>query len=196
MKMHSSVSLFLAALLVAPLAAQDLPPVAPLLVDAPETEPETEAADAEDEVSGESAEEKLEHADVQLSPAAVLALEEIRRQMELLADLLAGVTDASSASAAAPRIAATCDALRNADFSSLAEEDEELVASEFSEDMLIRLDVELARLADADYYGNTILATLFGLPVDKDSPRPAPVPTAGEADVPVPEAGTESVLPK
>ena len=196
--MHSSVSLFLAALLVAPLAAQNLPPVAPLPVGyaVPESESETEAADAEDEVSGESAEEKLEHADAQLSPAAVLALEEIRRQMELLADLLAGVTDASSASAAAPRIAAACDALRNADFSSLAEEDEELVASEFSEDMLIRLDVELARLADADYYGNTILATLFGLPVDKDSPRPAPVPTAGEADAPVPEAGTESVLPK
>lgn len=198
MKMRLFVPVFLAALSVAPLAAQNLPPVAPMPVEAegdaaePETEEELEAADA----AAEAEEEALEQADAQLSPAAVSALETIRCRMDALADMLAAVVDAPTAAARAPQIATAYEALRSVDFSALAEEDEELVAAEFAEDMFIRLDDELARLADADYYGNETLAALFGTNADtEETPRPAPAPVQPEIDAPVPEADTESATP-
>ena len=198
MKMRLFVSVFLAALSVAPLAAQNLPPVAPMPVEAegdaaePETEEELEAADA----AAEAEEEALEQADAQLSPAAVQTLEATRCRMDALADMLAAVVDAPTAAARAPQIAAAYEALRSVDFSALAEEDEEFVAAEFAEDMFIRLDDELARLADADYFGNETLAALFGTNADmEEAPRPAPAPVQPEIDAPVPEADTESATP-
>lgn len=200
MKMRLFVPVLLAALPVAPLAAQNLPPVAPVPVEPeadaaePETEEELEAAEA----AAAAAEEELEQADTQLSPAAVSALETIRCRMDALADMLAAVVDAPTAAAQAPQIAAAYEALRQVDFSALAEEDEEFVAAEFAEDIFIRLDDELARLADADYFGNEMLAALFGSSSgDEESPRPAPAPAPVkvEIDAPVPEADTESPTP-
>lgn len=195
MKMRLFVSVLLVALPVAPLSAQGLPPVAPVPVEEetdvqePETEEELEAADA----AAEAEEEELEQADAQLTPAAVQTLETTRCRMDALADMLAAVVDAPTAAAQAPQIAAAYEALRSVDFSALAEEDEELVAAEFAEDMFIRLDDELARLADADYFGNETLAALFGTNADtEESPRPAPAPVETEIDAPVPEADTES----
>lgn len=200
MKFCLSSAVLLAALLVAPAAAQNLPPVAPLPVaDAPdaaepETEEELEAADA----AAELAEEELEQEDAQLSPAAVQTLDSTRRQMEELADMLAAVVDGPSAAARAPQIATAYEALRCVDFSALAEEDEELVAAEFAEDMFIRLDDELSRLADADYFGNETLDSLFGSDAEAGEaplPAPAPAPETTEIDSPVPEADTESTTP-
>ncbi len=200
MKMRLFVPVLLAALSVAPLTAQNLPPVAPLPVadetDAtgPETEEEPEAADA----AAEAAEEETEHADAQLSPAAAQMLEATRHRMDALADMLAAVVDAPTAAAQAPQIAAAYEALRSVDFSALAEEDEELVAAEFAEDMVIRLDDEQARLADADYFGNETLSALFGTspgPEETPRPTPAPAPAEVEIDAPVPEADTESATP-
>lgn len=200
MKFCLSLAVLFDALLVAPAAAQGLPPVAPLPVadetDAaePETEEELEAADT----AAELAEEELEQEDAQLSPAAVQTLDSIRRQMEELADMLAAVVDGPTAAARAPQIAAAYEALRSVDFSALAEEDEELVAAEFAEDMFIRLDDELARLVDADYFGNEMLGTLFGSDAEAGEaplPAPAPAPETTEVDSPVPEADTESTTP-
>ncbi len=198
MKTRLFVPVLLAALSVAPLAAQNLPPVAPMPVEAevdaaePETEEDLEAADA----AAEAAEEALEQADAQLSPAAAQTLEATRCRMDALADMLATVVDASTAAAQVPQIAAAYEALRSVDFSALAEEDEEFVAAEFAEDMFIRLDDELARLADADYFGNETLAALFGTNADtEEAPRSAPSPVEPEIDAPVPEADTESPTP-
>ena len=196
--MRLFVPVLLAALSVAPMAAQNLPPVAPMPVEAevdaaePETEEELEAADA----AAEAAEEELEQADAQLSPAAAQTLEATRCRMDALADMLAAVVDAPTAAAQVPQIAAAYEALRSVDFSALAEEDEELVAAEFAEDMFVRLDDELARLADADYVGNETLAALFGTNADmEESSRPVPAPAESEIDAPVPEADTESATP-
>lgn len=132
-----------------------------------------------------------------ISPTAAAALAVAEAQLERLADMLAGVVDASTAATLAPHISAAYEALRNVDFSAFADEDEELVAAEFAEDMFLRLDAELARLADEDYFGNEELAELCGGPESE----PAPVkpgadvpPVRPMADEPVPEAGTESYL--
>ncbi len=196
MKMHSSVSLFLASLLVAPLAAQDLPPVAPLPVGYAVAESESETEDTqEDSDAAETAEEELEQDDAHLAPAASQILELTRLRVDALAELLAAIVDSRTAATLAPQIAAACEALRNVDFSALAEEDEELVAAEFAEDMFIRLDDELARLADAGFFGDQLLTALFGSVGKEEELRPVPPPLERQGEVPVLEAGTESVQP-
>lgn len=205
MKMHLSALVFTVALIVAPLGAQVPPCAAPLPpaeeqeTDEPTTEEELEAADetsAADEDEATDAEENIEQADARISPAATQTLDATRLQMDELAALLALVVDAQTAATHAPQIVAAFEALRNVDFSILAEEDEELVAAEFAEDMFIRLDDELARLADEDYFGDSVLEELLGTTTAAEEPeRPAPAapaPAEDAADSPVQEAGTES----
>lgn len=203
--MHLSALVFTVALIVAPLGAQVPPCAAPLPpaeeqeTDEPTTEEELEAADetaAADEGEATDAEENIEQADARISPAATQTLDATRLQMDELAALLALVVDAQTAATHAPQIVAAFEALRNVDFSILAEEDEELVAAEFAEDMFIRLDDELARLADEDYFGDSVLEELLGTTTAAEEPeRPAPAapaPAEDAADSPVQEAGTES----
>lgn len=198
MKLRLIAPVLAVALLVAPAAAQNVPVAAPMPLaaeeeqepDEPTTEEELEAADA-------AAGVQMEEADAQLSTAAAQTLEATHRQMDALAVMVAAVVDAGSAEALAPMIAAAYEALLNVDFSSLSEEDEELVAAEFAEDMFIRMDEELARLADADYFGNAALRKLFGIAEEAPAHKPAapqPRPAEPHADSPVIEAGTESTL--
>lgn len=133
--------------------------------------------------------------EAELSPAAAAALDMAKHQLDRLADMLSAVVDAASAATLTPHIAASYEALRHIDFSAFTEDDVEVVAAEFAEDMFLRLDAELARLADADYFGNAQLAALCAEPeAEAVSSKPgAVIPSAHDA--PVPEAGTESVHP-
>lgn len=190
MKYRLSASLLAIALLVAPAVAQTATAVADDYAE--------EMVDAEAEaLEGDcEAEEALEEEEETISPAAKAALEQTRVRMEQLADMLASVVDAASAEAMAPRIVEAFDSLKYADFSSLAEEDEELVAAEFAEDMVARLDAELERLSDAGFYGNPQLLQFFS--ASEGTPDSAPakevdVTEEKEVDIPAQEAGTESV---
>lgn len=132
----------------------------------------------------------------EISPAAAAALDSAQQQLDSLADMLASVVDSRSATVLAPRISAAYESLRNIDFSAFAEDDVEVVAAEFAEDMFLRLDAELDRLADAGYFGNALLASLCSEP-ESPASRPESPDAASPVtdDTPTPEAGTESVLP-
>lgn len=190
MKYRLSASLLAIALLVAPAVAQTATAVADDYAE------EMVGAEAEALEGDCEAEEALEEAEETISPAAKAALEQTRVRMEQLADMLASVVDAASAEAMAPRIVEAFDSLKYADFSSLAEEDEEMVAAEFAEDMVARLDAELERLSDAGFYGNPQLLQFFS--ASEGTPDSAPAkevdfPEEREVDIPAQEAGTESV---
>lgn len=198
--MNLSALVLTVALIVAPLGAQ-VPPCAASLptaeeqeMDEPSTEEELEAAD--EETADTESEENIEQADARISPAAAQTLDAVRRQMDELVWMLAQVVDVQTAAIHTPKILAAFEALRNVDFSILDAEDEELVAAEFAEDMFIRLDDEVSRLADADFFGNETLVALFGANADTETElRPAPAPVEPEIDAPVPEADTESATP-
>lgn len=132
----------------------------------------------------------------EISPAAAAALDIAKQQLDRLADMLSAVVDARSASTLAPHICAAYESLRNIDFAAFAEDDEELVAAEFAEDMFLRLDAELDRLTEAAFFNNARLATLFA---EADSPASLPdapiTPIPATGDTPTPEAGTESFIP-
>lgn len=136
----------------------------------------------------------------EISPENSALLHRVRLQTDSLVDMLARVVDAESAAALAPDICAAVESLRQCDFSTLAEEDMEMVAAEFAQDIFLRLDAQFERLADADYYGNAALEGVIGLDIQLQQEVPAhtvphrsTVPSAIEA--PAQEAATESVLP-
>lgn len=197
MKYSLSASLSLLALLVAPAAALEMPVGAGAYEEPGERAVgELAAGDEDPDADACAAEEDLEEAEVPISPAAQAALEQARIHTESMADMLASVVDAASANLLAPRISAAYEALKNTDFSSLAVEDEELLAAEYAEELVARLDAELERLSEAGFYGNLLLQQLFGGPVEPADTLPSQEKntTPGkEVDVPALEAGTESV---
>lgn len=133
---------------------------------------------------------------VEIPVSAETVLESSLGQMEQLVEALSAVVDAGSAAALAPQIVALYVALENTDFSPIADEDEELVAADF-EDVYVRLEEEMMRLADIGCYGNAALAELCGaadevtVEPEKRSAQPQPLE---EQELPAPESGTEAPL--
>ncbi len=196
MKCRFSVSLFALALLVVPAVAQETS----LAIDVPgeEVEVDNDGTGAEGFEDDNEGEEALEEGEETISPAAKATLEQARICMEKLADMMAAVVDPASAAAMASRIAEAYESLKYTDWSSLADEDEELVAAEFAEDMVVRLDAEIERLSDAGFYGNQHLLLLFSAQEKSSDSLHAKENDATiekEVDIPAQEAGTESVGP-
>ena len=132
----------------------------------------------------------------EISPAAAAALDAAWEKLEQLVNMLAAVVDAESATAHAPQIGGVYTELRHADASVLDEEDMEVMAAEF-EELFLRLDAELVRLADAACYGCEELAGYCGLAEQMTENQSAPEARTApveEMESPAPEAGTESPL--
>lgn len=133
---------------------------------------------------------------VEIPVSAETVLESALGQMEQLVEALSAVVDAGSAAALAPQIVALYAALENTDFSPIADEDEELVAADF-EEVYVRMEEEMMRLADVGCYGNAALAELCGaadevtVEPEKRSAQPLPLE---EQELPAPESGTEAPL--
>ena len=131
---------------------------------------------------------------VEIPVSAETVLESALGQMEQLVEALSAVVDAGSAAALAPQIVALYAALENTDFSPIA--DEELVAADF-EEVYVRMEEEMMRLADVGCYGNAALAELCGaadevtVEPEKRSAQPQP---QEEQELPAPESGTEAPL--
>ena len=167
-------SVFAAALLFVPSLAQE-----ELDEDAFPAEPETE-----------------------ISPAAAAALDAAWDKLEQLVELLASVVDAESAAALAPEIGTRYSELRQADASVLDDEDMEVMAAEF-EEVFLRLDAELVRLAETGCFGCAALADACRLPelsgtADETAAEPekrsAQHLPLDELELPAPESGTEAPL--
>lgn len=177
------VLLFSVALWFAPVVAQETPHAEPEI-----TEEELETAEETEE---------MRDAESDLSTEATAALESAQNELEELIGLMVSVVDAGTAEMYAPRIVAMIEQLRNADFSAFAEEDEELLAAEFADDVFIRLDAELLRLEDAAYYGNSTLRNLCAGAESAGNYRSRNEENQDEEpDSPVQEAATESVCPE
>lgn len=177
------VLLFSVALWFAPVVAQETPHVEPEI-----TEEELEEAEESEE---------MREAESELSTEATAALESAQNELEELIGLMVGVVDAATAETYAPRIVAMIEQLRNADFSAFAEEDEELLAAEFGDEVFIRLEAELLRLEDAAYFGNSTLRNLCAGAESAGNGRTSNKETPDEEpDSPVQEAATESVSPE
>lgn len=148
---------------------------------------------AEDELDEEISPAEPES---EISPAAEAALDAAWEKLEQLVDLLAAVVDAESAAAQTPQIVALYSELRQTDASMLDDEDMEVMAAEF-EELFLRLDAELVRLADAACFGCDALAETCGLAELMAEHQAAPesrTPPVEEVEAPAPEAGTESPL--
>lgn len=148
------------------------------------------AAPDDEAVNGEEAAETI-------SPAAIQAVEAANAQLEALMTLLCRIVDADSAAQLAPQVVAAYECLRNIDMSAFAEDDEEMLAAEFANDVYIKVAEEMLRLADASFYGNVQLQTLLDTAETLEEDAPAEprqmLPSAAEA--PAREAATESLLP-
>lgn len=140
--------------------------------------------------------------ETEISPAAAAALDAAWDKLEQLVELLASVVDAESAAALAPEIGTRYSELRQADASVLDDEDMEVMAAEF-EEVFLRLDAELVRLAETGCFGCAALADACRLPElsgaadepaaepEKRSAQPLPL---DELELPAPESGTEAPL--
>lgn len=145
--------------------------------------------------AGDVAVSMVEEAEVEdtISQEATAALQAAKMRMNALADMLALVVDAESAARLAPQITLAYGELKDADFAVLTDEDEEVVAAEFAEDMFLSLDAQLERLMEADFYSNMALKQLFGLENEEPGNKEMPRLEAGD-EAPAAESVTESAL--
>ncbi len=131
-----------------------------------------------------------------ISEAATQAMAIANAGVERLAELLVRVEDAASAAELLPQIAETLESVRALEAGDFAEDDEEMVAAGFANDWYLLVEEEVARLMDADFYGNAQLRQLLEVeePGDAAAGQPAELPRPA-SETPVQEAGTESLLP-
>lgn len=132
-----------------------------------------------------------------ISAEATQAVAVANAGVERLAELLVRVEDAASAAELLPQIAETLESVRALEADSFAEEDEEMMAAGFANDWYLLVEDEVARLVDADFYGNEQLRQLLeaGDAEDESFEKPVSHPTDSE-EAPVQEAATESLLPR
>ena len=138
-----------------------------------------------------------ETAEESISAAATQAMAAANAGAERLAELLVQVEDAASAAALLPQIAETLESVRALETGSFAEDDEEMMAAGFANDWYLLVEDEVARLVDADFYGNAQLRQLLdaGDSADEAFEKPVSHPAAS-TEAPVQEAATESLLPR
>ena len=139
----------------------------------------------------------VQHEEVEtpVSPAARETMARLREHFDTLVGLLNQIRDAESANRLATTTIAAQEALVQLDFSAFEVEDEEMLAFAATS-FFYQLADEIARLEEADFFGNTQLKDHFSGAED----APEDEETAPEADdegpeAPATEAETESVVP-
>ena len=135
-----------------------------------------------------------EEAEVPSSLAAQETMAKLRECFDALVGLLSQIRDAESAGRLSAATIAAQELLVQLDFSAFEEEDEEMLAFAATS-FFYQLSDEIARLEEADFFGNVELKAHFSgeeeAPVDEE-----PAPESDDApEPPATEAETESVVP-
>lgn len=142
-----------------------------------------------------AAEPAVQHEEVEVpvSPAARQTMAQLREHFDTLVGLLSQIRDAASADRLGAAAIAAHDSLGQLDFSAFEEEDEEILAFAATS-FFYRLSDEIARLEEAEFFGNAQLKAHFSgaeeAPEDEETaPEDLSAPEA-----PASEAETESVV--
>lgn len=106
--------------------------------------------------------------------AAAAAVAQIKAHMKTVHQLLTGIHDASTAATNAPLIEAALEGIKATDVSSFANEDEECLAAEFTDDFTAII-AEVDRLVKAKLYNDPILKKLFGHYMESQDEEAMPV---------------------
>ncbi len=131
-----------------------------------------------------------------ISEAATQAMEAANAAFEHLAGLLQQVVDAPSAAALLPEIEEAVRQVWAVEASAFDDEDEEMVAAAFANDVYVRVAEEVARLADAGFYGYDALRQLLDVAdsTSEELPASRQVTAPAAPESPAQEASTESRL--
>ena len=142
-----------------------------------------------------ASEPAVQHEEVEapVSPAARQTMAQLREHFDTLVGLLSQIRDAASADRLVAAAIAAHDSLGQLDFSAFEEEDEEILAFAATS-CFFRLADEIARLEEAEFFGNAQLKAHFSgadeAPEDEETaPEDLSAPEA-----PASEAETESVV--
>lgn len=128
-----------------------------------------------------------------VSPAARQTMTQLREHFDTLVGLLNQICDAASANCLATATIAAHESLVQLDFSAFEEEDEEILAFAATS-FFYQFADEVARLEEADFFGNSQLKAYFSGAVDAPDEEETAPEAATAPEPPATEAETESVV--